>query len=38
MPLWLCGTRAMIDASNWYLPMATARTLAHKTTCVKIVT
>src|SRR4029077_10458602 len=38
MPLWLCGRRAMVEASNWYLPMATARTLAHKTTCVKTVT
>src|SRR6202035_2535443 len=24
MPLWLCGTRARVVASNWYLPMATA--------------
>jgi hypothetical protein len=33
--LWPAGTRAMVGASNWYLPMATARTLAHKTTAVK---
>jgi hypothetical protein len=25
----------MVEASNWYLPIATARTLAHKTTRVK---